>query len=487
MLNIEEIENQGLNRSYLLSIAIDDIEQAARKEMMERQLTLQIKGFRRGRVPFSIIQRMMGNEIRDRILRTSIETEVDEYLQRNNIRPFRTPELEENLENGNDSNLLKFNLSVELSPSIDDIDINNLGISKAVVEITDGMIDEGIASFVRSRTVYKDKPTDTVIEEGDRVTLSARGFIDGEEITNSHIENHDVIIGSNQLIQDLEQGLKGYKTGDTPDVEVNFPQDYHFDMLAGKHAVFSCSISKVQTADNSPSEEEILKTANIDTMEEMRSSMAERIKNFYDNRSVALLKETMVRAIGKNLKFDVPKSAFDREYQLLLNEYESSNLDTDAEEDDVSQEEVSTSADESDGETVSVSTEKSTSLDDEHISENTNDIVPAEDTSDINHSIAESAMERVRINLYLSKVGVENGIKLSNEEFSDSVTQRSAELYPGEEKEYMQWLNSDESHIRGLYAQILQEKTIDFLAQSLNCEDRKVTVRELEEEIRVME
>ena len=281
-----------------------------------------VPGFRKGKMPRPMFEKRFGVEslyqdALDILLPEAYGSAIDET----GIEPIDRPDIDiEQMEKGKE---LIFKATVQVKPEV------TLGEYKGLeVEAFDtNVADEDVANELKTlqerqaELVVKEEGT---IETGDTVVLDFEGFVDGEAFEGGKAENHSLEIGSESFIPGFEEQLVGLATGESKDVEVTFPEEYHAAELAGKPAVFKVTIHEVKGKELPALDDEFAKDVDdeVETLDALKEKIRTRLENSKKHEAEHHLRDTVVENAAANAEVEVPDVMVNSEVNRMLQEFE---------------------------------------------------------------------------------------------------------------------------------------------------------------------
>lgn len=294
------------------------IDQAFKKVVKD----VQAPGFRKGKMPRKMFEKMYGveslyNEALDFILPEAYGKAVEEA----DIDPVDRPEIDiEQMEKGKD---LIFKATVTVKPEVKLGDYKGLEVTRQETEVTDEEIEEQLkdrqAAF--AELVIKE---DGAIEDGDTVKLDFKGFAEGEAFEGGEAKDFDLEIGSGSFIPGFEEQMVGMKVGEEKEIEVNFPEEYHAAELAGKPATFEVKVHEIKTKEIPELDDELAKEIDeeVESLEALRTKMKEQTVAEKKTASETALRDDLVEAAARNAEIDIPEAMIDAELERMMGDFE---------------------------------------------------------------------------------------------------------------------------------------------------------------------
>jgi trigger factor len=313
-MQVTETLNEGLKRELKVVIPATDLESRMNERLEELKATAHIKGFRPGKVPMAHLKKMYGKQAMAEVVQKSIESSTTEALNEKSLKPAYQPEVvlpedETEVQAVMDGKAdLAFTMNFEVVPDIEVKDFKNLKVEKLVVDVTDEHVNEALENIAGQYKDYEDKG-DKKAEDGDRVTISFVGKIDGEAFDGGSAEDVPLELGSGSFIPGFEEQLVGAKAGDEKVVKVTFPAEYGVDTLAGKDAEFDVKVSKVEAAKATEVNDEFAEKLGLESADKLKEMVKERIADEFAQMTNAKLKRDMLDALDAEYKMELPQKA----------------------------------------------------------------------------------------------------------------------------------------------------------------------------------
>ncbi|HCV88404.1 MAG TPA: trigger factor, partial [Alphaproteobacteria bacterium] len=223
-MKISETKAEGLIREYSIVISAAEIDEEVSAKLAELATTVNMPGFRPGKVPMSVVKSRFGGQVQGEAMKNALDEGARQAIETNELRLASQPSVEiTSYEDGKD---LEAALSCEIMPDIDIPDLAALNIEKPTLEAGDAEIDEALTNIAEGNRPTVEVTSKRAAKDGDVVVIDFIGRIDGEAFEGGAAEGHSLELGSNSFIPGFEEGLVGVKAGETRDVEVGFPEDY---------------------------------------------------------------------------------------------------------------------------------------------------------------------------------------------------------------------------------------------------------------------
>lgn len=239
------VENtSALERRMTVQIPAEQVDSVVKTRLQSMTRTVRLDGFRPGKVPFKVVERKFGPQVRLEALGELISSTYQEAIQQQNLRPAGDPQIEPPQAAGGET--LEYVATFEVYPEFEPAAVSDIQVTRPQAEVTDADVD-GMLDKLRKQRVEWDAK-DGAAALGDRVIIDFEGTIDGEAFSGNKASNLPLELGSKTMIDTFEDQLVGATAGEERTVEVTFPADYRFTDVAGKPARFAVKVTQVQAA-----------------------------------------------------------------------------------------------------------------------------------------------------------------------------------------------------------------------------------------------
>ncbi len=286
---------------------------------------VEVKGFRKGHVPRNIYENKFGVEsLYEKALNFAISTFYPQAFNEKSIIIVGEPSIDVDFSNVSNEKPFEVSLTFPIKPEVELGEYIGAEVEKANVEVTEEEITAQVEALLAQGSQLELKEGDT-LEEGDTSIIDFEGFVDEEPFEGGKAENHQLKIGSNQFIPGFEEGMVGMKVGETKDVKVTFPEEYHETSLAGKEAIFKVKLHEIKTEVKQELNDEFvkgLKKEGIETVdalkEDIKNSLTTQKEQSEKNRIIG----SAIKFAVDNAKVDIPMEMIDREKDHMRKQVE---------------------------------------------------------------------------------------------------------------------------------------------------------------------
>ncbi|MDW0118125.1 trigger factor [Sporosarcina thermotolerans] len=320
-MSVKWEKEEGNKGTLTVEVPAEKVDAAIDEAFKKVVKTVQAPGFRKGKMPRKMFERMYGvealyNDALDIILPEAYSNALDE----SGVEPIAQPEIEiDEMEKGK---ALIFKAHVTLKPEVKLGDYKGLEVKRQEIEVTDEEIEEQLKERQQTfaEMVIKE---DGAVENGDTVNLDFEGFVDGEAFEGGKAEGYDLEIGSGSFIPGFEEQLVGLKVGEEKDVEVSFPEEYHAAELAGKPAVFKVKIHEIKSKEIPALDDDLAKEIDeeVESLEALRTKLKEQSAEEKKGASETALRDDLVEAAARNAEIDIPEVMIDSEVDRMVDEF----------------------------------------------------------------------------------------------------------------------------------------------------------------------
>ena len=225
-MQVTETLKDGLKRAYTITVTAAELEAKVTEKLVEAQPDVEIKGFRKGKVPLAILRKQFGQRILGDAMQDAIDTAMKDHFDATGDRPALQPEVKmvdgETWKEGQD---VVVEMTYEALPPIPEFDASGLALEKVSVKAAEADIDEALKNLASSSKSYEDKKKGAKAKDGDQVTIDFKGSIDGVPFDGGAGEDYPLVLGSKSFIPGFEDQLIGSAVGDEVVVKVSFPEN----------------------------------------------------------------------------------------------------------------------------------------------------------------------------------------------------------------------------------------------------------------------
>ncbi|MGN7176590.1 trigger factor [Paenibacillus sp. FSL R5-0490] len=383
-----------------------------------------VPGFRKGKMPRGMFEKRFGVESLyqdavDYLLPEAYANAIDET----GIEPVDRPEIDvEQIEKGKS---LIFKATVTVKPEVKLGEYKGLEVKQLDTNVTEEDVNNELTSLQERQAELAVKEEGKA-ENGDTVVMDFEGFVDGEAFEGGKAENYSLELGSGQFIPGFEEQLIGTAAGESKDVEVSFPEEYHAAELAGKPATFKVTVHEIKTKQLPELNDEFAKDADeeVETLDALKEKIKTRLEESKKHEAEHHVRDTVVEAAAANAEMEIPAAMVDTEVNRMMQEFEQRL--------------------QMQGMNLELYFQFS-----------------GQDEAALREQMKEEAEKRVRVNLTLEAIAKAENIEVSDEEVSEELN-KMTEMYNMSADQITQALGS----LEGLKADLQIKKAVDFLVEN---------------------
>ncbi|MDM7458167.1 MAG: trigger factor [Paracoccus sp. (in: a-proteobacteria)] len=435
-MQVKETRNEGLKRGYQFTLPAADLAATVDAKLKEAQPEVEMKGFRKGKVPLAMLKKQFGPRVLGDAMQEAIDGALRDHLESSGDRPATQPRVEmEGGETWKEGDDVVVNVSYEALPEIPEVDLTSLKLERLKVEADEAAVTEALENLAKSAQSFEDRRKGSKAKDGDQVVIDFKGFVDGEAFEGGEAEDYPLVLGSNSFIPGFETQLIGAKAEDEIKVEVKFPDEYGAPHLAGKDAVFECKVKAVKAPKPAALDDELAKKFGAEDLDGLKKQIRDRLEAEYAGASRQVMKRALLDQLDAAVKFDLPESLVEAEAAQIAHQ--------------LWHEEHPGVQDHNHG---------------------------AIEPTDEHKSLAE---RRVRLGLLLAEIGQKAEVTVTDQEMTQAVL-RAARQYPGQERQFFEFIQKNQGAQQQLRAPIFEDKVIDHIAEQAQVDERVVSKEDLE-------
>ena len=297
-MQVNETLNEGLKRGYSITVTAAELDAKVNEKLAEAQPEVEMKGFRKGKVPMALLKKQFGQRVMGEAMQESIDGAMKEHFDSSGDRPAMQPDVKMTDENWKEGDDVNVEMSYEALPDIPEVDLSTIKLEKMVVKADDAAIEEALANLAETAQDFKARKKGAKAKDGDQVVMDFVGKVDGEAFEGGSAEDYPLVLGSNSFIPGFEEQLTGVKAGDEKAVSVNFPDDYQAEHLAGKEASFDCTIKEVKEPVAAEINDELAKKFGAEDLAGLKAQISERLEAEYAGAARAVMKRGLLDALA---------------------------------------------------------------------------------------------------------------------------------------------------------------------------------------------
>ncbi|QMT34420.1 trigger factor [Conchiformibius steedae DSM 2580] len=315
---VENLEN--LERKLVVSIAWENINAETAKRLKDTARRVRIDGFRPGKAPLKMVESMYGAGIQNEVLNDLAQQAFQQAVAEQNIAVAALLRLDAVEGQAEDAADFQVAFVFETFPEVNIGDLSALEVNKAAIEVGEAEVDKTIDILRKQRTRYT--RVERAAQDGDRVIIDFEGKIDGVPFEGGSAQNYAFVLGQGQMLPEFEAGVSGLKEGESKEVSVNFPEDYHGKDVAGKTAVFNITVNNVAEAELPEVDEQFAKALGIEDgdLAKMRAEILKNVSREAKRRVAAKNADAVMTALRQHVPLQLPRALVADEAERLAAE-----------------------------------------------------------------------------------------------------------------------------------------------------------------------
>ncbi len=442
-MQVTETLNEGLKRAYSITVTAAELDAKVNEKLVEAQPEVEMKGFRKGKVPMALLKKQFGPRVLGEAMQEAVDGAMSEHFEKTGDRPATQPDVKmtdgENWKEGDD---VLVDMSYEKLPEIPEVDLAKLKLEKLVAKADDAAVEEALANLAETAQDFEDRKKGSKAKDGDQVVFDFLGKVDDVAFEGGAAEDYPLVLGSGSFIPGFEEQLVGVKAGEEKAVTVTFPEDYQAENLAGKEAIFDCTIKAVKEPKAAEVNDELAKKFGAEDLAGLKAQIAERLEAEYADAARALMKRELLDALDKEVTFDLPPSLVEAEAGQIAHQlWHEENPDVQ-----------------------------------DH---NHDPITP----TDEHNTLAE---RRVRLGLLLAELGQKAEVEVTDAEMTQAIMNQ-ARQYPGQERQFFEFIQQNQQMQQQMRAPLFEDKVVDHVFSLATVTEKEITKDELQKAVEALE
>ena len=434
-MKFKEIINEKLKRKYEFTLKASDLNKEIDQQLEKEQPTIQMKGFRKGKVPISLLKKMHGEALLSEAMKSATDTAVKNHFEKNGDKPTFEPKIDLMNKEWKSGDDVQLSIEYECMPVIPEFDLSKLVLENLVTEPDKKSLDDAMKSIQESSPEYKPVKDGAKSKKKDQVTLDFEGFIDGEPFENGSSQDFPLVLGSNSFIPGFEDQLIDVKKNDEKIVKVTFPENYGNKELSGKNAEFKCKIKEISSPVSPKVDDELAKKFGLESLKQLQENLKQQVKVEFEQGSRVLLKKQLMDKLETELKFELPESLVTAEANsVAMHQEDNKKSDNPDEKPKITKEDK---------------------------------------------KIAE---RRVRVGLFFAEFGIQNKLDLTEAELNTAFENES-KRYPGQEQEYLKFIKSNPQAQQAVRGPLFEEKVVNRILEAVTLKEKKLSVDKFKKQL----
>ncbi len=418
------VENiKGLNKDLKVLIDKETMNSYMDEKYEEIKGTVNLKGFRPGKVPKEVLKRQFGKAVFGEVLDKVLKETSTKALEENKIKPAGQPKLD--LKTYGEDKELEYVLSVTELPKVDVKSIESIKFDQYSVKIDNSETDKRIKEIAKNQPSFKEANHMTKAKEGDLVTLDYQATVDGKEFKGSEGKNTQLTLGKDLFLKGFDKQLVGVKKEDEKIVDAVLPENFPEKELVNKAAKFKCKILNVKNPEEVKIDDNFAKNLGAKDLNDLKTLISKQINDEYKNSLNQLSKNQILKEIEKIKIEEIPENLIEEEVKIL-----------------------------------------SQGMDEAEAKKN-------------KAKFTETAKTRIKTGLILNEFGEQNKVQVSEQEIQAEV-QKQLRMMPGQEKMVMDFYQKNPSAVASLRGTVYEEKILNLIKEKAKPNKKEISKEEAE-------
>ena len=434
-MQVTETLSDGLKRGFTVVVPEPELAAKREKRLAELSKTMQMPGFRPGKVPMSMVRKRYGDAVAAEVMQEAVNDASDRLLSERSLRPAMQPKLEITKQ-GNDSGL-EFTVEMEVLPEVELPEVADITLQKPVAKVDDEAVAKSLANIAEQRKSYKPVEEARPAVAGEQLKVDFIGRVDGAAFAGGTANDVSVIVAGAGFIPGFTEQLEGVSAGETRTIKVTFPEDYGAKELAGKDAEFEITAKELAVAEVPALDDELAKSMGLESFEDLKGKVAEQIGREFEQLSRIKMKRGLLDALAERAKFDAPVSLVDAEFAEIWRQVEAAKAAGEQDPEDAAKEEETLKAD--------------------------------------YKAIAD---RRVRLGLLVAEFGRANEVQVTDQELQRAMF-NEAMRYGQQAMQVVEFFRKNPQQMERFRGPIFEDKVVDLLLGKVKHEEVTVTPEEL--------
>ncbi|MDE8345061.1 MAG: trigger factor [Acidocella sp.] len=418
-MQVTETLNDGLKRGFTVVVPEPELTEKREKRLAELGRTMQMPGFRPGKVPMSMVRKRFGDAVAAEIVEGAVNDASDKLLSERNLRPAMQPRVAVTKPGQNSD--LEFTVELELLPEITLPALDDITLEKPVAPVTEDAITEAATRLASQRQSFDPVAEPRPAATGEQLTVDFIGRIDGTAFEGGTANDVAVIVGGQGFIPGFSEQMAGMAPGEVRTITVTFPEDYNARDLAGKTAEFEITAKSLSIPQVPALDDAFATTLGVESLEALRGKISEQITREYEQMTRMKLKRALLDALATRADFSAPVSLVDAEFAEIWRQVE--------------QEKAAGRADPEDA---------------------------AKDDDTLRAEYRTIADRRVRLGLMVAEIGRANEILVTDQDLQRAMF-NEAMKYRDQAMQVLEFFKKNPRELERFRGPIFEDKVVDFL------------------------
>ena len=418
---------KGLKTNLKVFVDKKTIEEQIKNRLTELSKTVNLKGFRPGKVPIDVLKRQFGKVVYGEVLEKILKETSSKALEEKKIKVAGQPKLD--LKSHGEGKDLNYTLEIDELPTIKIQPIDNIKFTEYEINVTNREITKRIDDIAKNQNNFKDKTENASAENGDLVVFNYDATIENKSFEGGSGENTQIVLGQDLFIKGFDKQLLGCKKDQKKEVITTLPENYPKKEFANKKANFKCKILSIKKPEPIKIDNQFAKNYGAKDLNDLNQLVSKQIQNQYKMSLDAFSKEAALNQLEKMHDVELPDNLIEQELAIISQGLKKENMEKDKNE----REKI--------------------------------------------------AKKRIKLGLILNEFGEKNNLKVSEQELKNEI-QKQIQSMPSQQKQILEYYQKNSSATASLRGSIYEDKIINLIKKKSKLTKKNISTQEAEEIIK---
>jgi len=414
---------KGLKTNLKVFVDKKTIEEKIGVRLTELSKTVNLKGFRPGKVPPDVLKRQFGKAVYGEVLEKILKETSAQALKEKKIKVAGQPKLD--LKSYGEGKDLNYTLEVDELPSIKLKSIENIKFVDYEIKVTEKETEKRIDEIAKNQNNFKDKKENETAEKGDLVAFDYEATINNKSFEGGLGKNTQIVLGKDLFIKGFDKQLFGVKKNQAKEITVTLPENYPKKEFANKKANFKCKILNIKRSESVKIDDQFAQSLGAKDLNDLKQLVNKQIQNQYKMNLDSLSKDNILNQIEKLHEIDLPDNLVQQELALITQELKKEDVEKNKKESE------------------------------------------------------KIAKKRIKLGLLLNELGEKNNLKVDEQELRNEI-QKQVQSMPGQQKQVLEYYQKNPSAAASLRGSIYEEKIINLIKQKSKQTKKTISIKEAE-------
>jgi len=415
---------KGLKTNLKVFVDKKTIDERIGARLIELSKTVNIKGFRPGKVPVGVLKNQFGKAVYGEVLEKVLKETSTKALEEKKIKVAGQPKLD--LKSYGEGKDLNYTLEVDELPTIKIQPLENIKFTEYQIKVTEDETKKRINDIAKNQNNFKDKDKSEIAKNGDLVAFDYKATIENKNFEGGEGKNTQIVLGKDLFIKGFDKQLEGVKKNQEKEIIVTLPENYPKKEFANKKANFKCKILNVKKPVSVKIDDEFAKNLGAKDLNNLKDLITKQIQNQYKMNLDALSKENILEQIEKLHKIDLPDNLVNQELALISQGLKKEDMEKNK------------------GESKKI------------------------------------AKKRIKLGLIFNELGEKNKLKVDEQELKNEI-QKQVQSMPGQQKQVLEYYQKNPSATANLRGSVYEEKIINLIKEKSKVTKKTISIKEAEE------